>query len=106
MGDSLLLSGIIHKIRIFFRRKAAEFKKKIPPAVDVGIINTIFLRGEAGGPHFFGILGIFRDWFGGGLGWLGSGLGLLRRSFGALPTLLTASLEAHGEVALVSGGGR
>ena len=55
-----------------------------------------------------GIFGHFGDLSGlvlGGLGWLGSGLGLLRRSFGALPTLLTASREAHGKVTLVGGGG-
>ena len=57
------------------------------------------------GPFF----GHFLDFSGlvlGGLGWLGSGLGLPRRSFGALPTLLTASHEAYGEVALVGGGAR
>ena len=54
-------------------------------------------------------MGHFWDFSGlvlGGLGCLGSWLGLLRRSFGALPTLLTASREAHGEVALVGGGAR
>ena len=61
--------------------------------------------GGGKGPYF----GNFGDFLGlvlGGLGWLGSGLGLLRRSFGALPTLLTASREAHDEVALVGGGVR
>ena len=63
-------------------------------------------RGEgAGGGAFFWD---FRDFSGlvlGGLVWSGSGLGLLRRLFGALPTLLTASREAHGKVTLVGGGG-
>ena len=65
-----------------------------------------FFFDAGGGPP---ILGSFFDFWGlvwGGLGWSGSGLGLLRRLFGALPTLLTASREAHGEVAWVRGGGR
>ena len=77
--------------------------KKILPAADVGIINSHFF--ETGGP-FFGDFGDFSGMVWGGLGWLGSGLGLLRRLFGALPTLLTASREAHDEVALVGGGVR
>ena len=37
---------------------------------------------------------------------VGDLVAVLRRSFGALLTLLTASREAHGEVALVGGGAR
>ena len=62
--------------------------------------------GGAGGASFFGDFGDFSGLVLGGLGWLGSGLGLLRRSFGALPALLTASSKAHDEVALVGGGVR